>query len=592
VRLRIFLAAILALTMAGKAAARQPAAPYPSTQPPRGVLVITGIEVSRPLGLSILGGFRDTLSELVPGTAVYLESPDLVRFSGEAHAQTIKDYLARRYRDRPIEAILAFDDNATKFLLDWDSPPWPRVPVVAAVTAADLAARVEARPGWTGSQVVFDFAKTIGVALALLPDTEYAALVSGRDPFVGEVRAALAESAGRVKVIDLSDLPLEDTRQRLSTLPPRTIVYYSGIWVDGAGQPFTPREALRRLAPSVNAPIFGYAETFVGYGIVGGVVASGAMIGSEFAKLVHRVISGTAPDAIPVRELRTNRPVFDGRELDRWGLSDSRLPPGSQVLFREPTLWQAHQAAVISTVIVVLSLLTFIAALLLEIQRRRRLQAELQQTSARLINAQEDERSRIARELHDDVSQRLALLALEGEMLRNDGTVTLKEEQTKRDSLITQARAIASDIHRISHELHPAILDQMGLVPALRHFAEDLARLHALIVCIDDSKWRLDVPREVELAFYRIVQEALQNVVRHSGAREAVVELVAAGESLTVSVRDRGRGFEAESPAGASLGLASMRERIRQFGGRLTVASTPGEGTTVRAEIDRGARRP
>jgi signal transduction histidine kinase len=97
------------------------------------------------------------------------------------------------------------------------------------------------------------------------------------------------------------------------------------------------------------------------------------------------------------------------------------------VLFREPTLWQAHQAAVISTVIVVLSLLTFIAALLLEIRRRRRLQAELQQTSARLINAQEDERSRIARELHDDVSQRLALLTLEGEMLRNDGTVTLKE---------------------------------------------------------------------------------------------------------------------------------------------------------------------
>jgi signal transduction histidine kinase len=177
-------------------------------------------------------------------------------------------------------------------------------------------------------------------------------------------------------------------------------------------------------------------------------------------------------------------------------------------------------------------------------------------------------------------------------MLRHDGTVTLKAERTKRDNLITQARAIASDIHRISHELHPAILDQMGLVPALRHFAGDLARLHTTVVTVDDSGWPPDVPREIEFAFYRIIQEALQNAVRHSGAREAAVTLAAAAERLTLTVRDRGRGFDLASRSGASLGLASMRERIRQFGGRITIESAPGEGTTVRAEIDRGARRP
>jgi signal transduction histidine kinase len=394
-----------------------------------------------------------------------------------------------------------------------------------------------------------------------------------------------------VKVIDLSDLPLEETRSRLSALPLRTIVYYSGIWVDGAGQPFTPREALRRLAPAVNAPIFGYADTFVGHGIVGGMVADGGAIGSEFARLVSRVLAGEAPDDIPVRRFESSRPAFDARQLDRWRLSESRLPAGSRILFRPPSLWQAHRPAVVAAVVGAASAAAFIAALMFEVRRRRLLQADLQETSARLINIQEDERSRIARELHDDVSQRLALLALEGEMLQSDGEVTPDERRARSGRLIDQTRALASDIHRISHELHPAVLDQLGLVAGLRHFADDLRRLHDIGLAVEEQDWPAEVPKHIELAFYRVAQESLQNVVRHSGAREASVLLVAEATTLAMTVTDDGRGFDEAASAGARLGMASMRERMRQIGGQLTVESDPDKGTMVCATVDRDARR-
>jgi signal transduction histidine kinase len=216
-------------------------------------------------------------------------------------------------------------------------------------------------------------------------------------------------------------------------------------------------------------------------------------------------------------------------------------------------------------------------------------QAELRESSARLITAQEDERSRIARELHDDVCQRLALLALEAEMIAPRAGERGEEESEAARRLAQQTRTISSDVHRIAHELHPAVLDQLGLVPALRHFAEDLARSQGLRVDVAARDWPGDVPRDVELALYRVAQEALQNVAKHSGAGEARVALEAAPGEISIRVSDTGCGFETSSARGSRLGFASMTERLRQVGGRLVVESLPGKGTTVTGLIDRKA---
>jgi signal transduction histidine kinase len=130
----------------------------------------------------------------------------------------------------------------------------------------------------------------------------------------------------------------------------------------------------------------------------------------------------------------------------------------------------------------------------------------------------------------------------------------------------------------------------MGLLPALRHFAADLERLHEIRVRVSETNWPAGVPREIDLAFYRVAQEALQNVARHSGAREALVEVRATETEFTLCVIDAGRGVDAAAGPGVGLGLAGMRERLRQFAGQLTVESARDKGTKICATIRRNAR--
>jgi signal transduction histidine kinase len=220
----------------------------------------------------------------------------------------------------------------------------------------------------------------------------------------------------------------------------------------------------------------------------------------------------------------------------------------------------------------VLVLLSLAVALLL-FERRRRLAAEerLHQLSGRLITAQEEERSRIARDLHDDAGQRLALLAIE-------------LDQLQAPALADQARALSADLHRMAHQLHPASLDQLGLLPAARRFAADLATRHGVAIEVASDAWPDDVPRQTALVFYRVMQEALQNAVRHSGAARIEVAFRGTRDGMSLRVSDSGRGFVLGPLSGLpGLGLAGMSERLRLVGGGLRIDSRPGGGTILEA---------
>lgn len=219
-----------------------------------------------------------------------------------------------------------------------------------------------------------------------------------------------------------------------------------------------------------------------------------------------------------------------------------------------------------------------LAVTLLLLERRRRQAAEerLHQLSGRLITAQEQERSRIARDLHDDASQRLALLAIE-------------LDHRKAPELADQARALSADLHRIAHQLHPASLDQLGLLPAARRFAAELAARHGVTIEVASDAWPEDLPRETSLVLYRVMQEALQNAARHSGAARIDVFFRRSRDRMTLRVSDSGRGFLPE-PLGEprGLGLAGMRERLRLVGGGLQIDSRPGGGTILEAWLPPG----
>ncbi len=581
-------AAVLVALVVGLAPAR---AQVSGSAPERAVLVLESAEPLRPAGLAMLGSLRKALAGLAPASVVYVEAPDLIRFGGDAHATVFRDYLVRRYAGRRIDVIVAVGDPMTDLLLSWESTPWPRVPIVAAMVAPAVVARARAHGNLTGITSDLDVGRTLDAAVALFPGTRRVALVSAGDPYVGAMEQALSARRATLGVIRVLDLSLAETRRRVATLASDTVVMYGGIFMDGSGRPHTPLAALDDLASAANRPILAYAETYVGHGIVGGVVMDFERVGLELARVASRLLDGESADSIPIAAPSLGRPVFDARQLARWNVDAARLPAGSEVRFRMPTLWETHRRAVITTAIVILTQALLILALALEGRRRRRAQHELRALGAQLVSAQEDERSRVARELHDDVSQRVSLLSLQTMALARSGGSDAEASREQAMGIAESFQAISSSLHRIAYELHPAVLDQLGLVPALRLVTQELAERHGVQVRLDVTDWPDDAPREVSMAFYRVTQEALRNVARHSGAREAWVVLTGTPRELSLCIRDEGAGFSSSRP-GPHLGLVGMKERVRQVGGALTVVSAPGQGATIRAAVPRQAAAP
>jgi signal transduction histidine kinase len=201
---------------------------------------------------------------------------------------------------------------------------------------------------------------------------------------------------------------------------------------------------------------------------------------------------------------------------------------------------------------------------------------------AGLVSAREDERRRIGRELHDDISQRLALVAIGIEQLiqhtpdRNTLRARLRE-------LWGRTNEIAKGVHHLSHQLHPFTLEALGIVAALRTLSRELSE-RGLRVAFNSDAAHSEVSTAVALGLFRVAQEALNNVLKHSGAREATLHFSCSNRVVTIRVEDRGRGFDARAHGGG-LGLVSMRERLVQLGGEVAIESRPGEGTAVEARV-------
>jgi signal transduction histidine kinase len=217
-------------------------------------------------------------------------------------------------------------------------------------------------------------------------------------------------------------------------------------------------------------------------------------------------------------------------------------------------------------------------------EKLRRSEASLQHLAGNLIQAQEEERHRIGRELHDDFGQRLALLVLELGELRD----ALAEAGNTRQSQVVselqrRGEDLATDIHLLSHNLHSSKLQVLGLSLSLRSLCETISSHQNIHVSFYVEDVPENLPADLALCIFRVAQEALNNVIKHSHARDAFVELARANDTIILKVRDLGIGFDL-SATSTGIGFASMRERLRIFGGDLEVESILGNGTEVIAK--------
>ncbi|HUQ94633.1 MAG TPA: response regulator [Bryobacteraceae bacterium] len=220
-----------------------------------------------------------------------------------------------------------------------------------------------------------------------------------------------------------------------------------------------------------------------------------------------------------------------------------------------------------------------------------RTQEELSAVTARLFSVQEEERERVARDLHDDVGQRLGLLQIELEVLWKALPASFRNQHKPAfTGALSRIGELLRSLREISHRLHPSILDHLGLPAAIRQLCDEFQKGYATPTRFSVRDVPAVIPSQISLNIYRIVQEALQNIAKHAGPATVNIALIATPGSLDLSIRDTGRGFDAEpGKAGNGLGLISMAQRARSLGGNLEIQSYPERGTHLRVSVPLGS---
>jgi len=221
-----------------------------------------------------------------------------------------------------------------------------------------------------------------------------------------------------------------------------------------------------------------------------------------------------------------------------------------------------------------------------DISDRKLAEEALSSVSRRLIEAQEQERAWIARELHDDINQRIAIVGIEADTLEQKLPASATDFRSSVDHLRTHLSEIGSEIQAISHRLHSSKLEYLGLVPACKSFCNEVVEHNAVTVDFTSENVPPDVPQEISLCLFRILQESLTNAIKHSGAQRFDAQLRGLGSELQLIVRDCGIGFDASAViVNRGLGLVSMRERVSLAKGVLLITSQPGHGTEIEARV-------
>ena len=597
---------------------------------------------------------------------MYFEYLDGSRFSGPAHDSAMVDYLNRKFTGTKIDSIIAVYPRAVNFLVQGAGKIFPGVPIVASEIDRDTAENLERSP-WrslvTGVILGDNVADLLKVAFRLRPGTKRVALVAGAAPTdaYGEtiLRNGLKPYEEKIDLIDLTKLPMQEILDRVRSLPPDTIVLYSSIFKDGAGKYFVPREALSRISKVANGPLFNPYDGTIGYGNVGGRLISFDLQGGEAAAMALRIMSGESPASIPFGGEQAYVDIFDWRELKRWNIPESAVPPGSEIRFRVPSHWEQHRETIIGTTALIAIETFLILGLVINLRRRRRAEqalseseerlnlaaasanagmwslsvdtgqvwatdkirelfgfsphvelhyedvlrmihpedrdrvhqtvqqamqsgedviiefrvlrsdgslrwiasrGRLQPTAAgkprrmmgvsvdvserkqtedtlqrheqdlsklagRIIYAQEEEFRRLSREIHDDLTQRLAALALDAALIEKQLNPSQPQAVHDLKDLRTNLGEVAEEVHDLSRQLHPSILDDLGLVQAVQAECAAFTKKTGIDLSFTPHDLPDKVPQQSALCIYRIIREGLQNIAKHSGAAAASITL-------------------------------------------------------------------
>ncbi len=561
------------------------------TSSKKNVLILSEVGLSHALTSlitqEVVSGVQETPNRHVE---FYSESLDLTSFPIRPSREDARAWIDKKYGSHKLDAVVAVGPGAIDFLSKYTQSIFLDVPIVISGASAGQVANPRLDSRFTGTWMKLEPRKTLEVALRLFPDTRHVFVVGGSSAFdkaaMSVTKSVFNSFDKNIEIVYLTGKEMPALLEQLRELPAHSIELYTSFFADSAGNKFVnATKALPEIAAASNAPDFGMSDTYLGHGIVGGYVMPFEKQGKITAQIVSDLLDGKKAEDIPIQTI-PGVYMFDWHELQTWHVPESKLPAGSVVMFREPSLWERNKWTWVTVLAIILALSALVAYLQysrteLKIARDRQMQL-----SNMLINAEEQERSRIASELHDDFSQRVAMLALGLESAEEAMPAAFQDVHKQLRELLNSTVQLGDDLHTLSHRLHSSTIESLGLVPALTALCKEFTVQQGIRVDLTADEIPRSTDPDAALGVFRIVQEALRNVKKYSGAKEAEVDVQLSGQMLEITVRDQGRGFDlANIPRTEGLGIRSMEQRARLLDGKFEIYSESGKGTTVTAYV-------
>lgn len=575
------------------------------------VLFLEEDDAGRPGYVAMMSGFRRALDKSLPGmVAIYPENLDLARFFNSDYLDQVRQWFRHKYQGKKINVVVASGPISMKLAREYRGEFWPDASIIGVGSEPQPAAPPDPAAHVAWLTVKLDAAGTLDAARTLMPGASRLVVVVGarsayagmNDFFLREAEAA----AGRhgLAMESLAGLSLAETRRQLSLLPRDAIVFYGSISLDGEGRAYTPRDVLVDLSRASAAPIFGLSETFMGYGMTGGVVLQMDKLGSELGDMTAEAL--TAPLGRPPasRVSQAQGTVFDWRELKRFGLPERSLPEGAEIRYAPLSLWKTHRNTVLGSVTLIVAQSAMILAFMVQLRRRRKAEQKVLMQRDQLAHAgRVSSLGQLAASIAHELNQPL------GAILRNAGAAERLLQKANPD--IQELRAIVADIRADDSRASTVIERMRALLTrhSLDFEALDLKEvLHEAAALLKHEAMQRGVTLKVVTApglpsvhGDRVhLQQMVINLVLNSidalqGKSDGSVAIEAEPNASTgmivLRVRDNGRGiteairstlfapFQTTKPAGMGMGLAISQTIAEAHEGVLMVESSSPEGT-------------
>jgi signal transduction histidine kinase len=595
--------ALIFFTLLGSAAAE-----------PRRVLVLHSFGPYFAPWNEIAGRFREGLLEQSPyAIDLYDASLQTERFEPSQDQEPFLDYLRALFAGRNLDLVVAMGAPAARFFLQNRARFLPSTPLL--ITGTDERTLRDVPRGINDTIVgsMFNQAQPVEHILRVLPDTAHISVIIGDSPiekfWLAEYHRALQHLQTRVTLEWLNGLSVDDIARRVAELPPRSAIYYAHVHVDARGVPQENDRVLSRLHEVASAPIFGFIDSNLGSGIVGGPLLSTRRFAEQSTTVAIQILEGTTPRDIKTPALGLSAPTYDWRELQRWKISEARLPAGSIIEFREPTAWERYRWQLIGIFLTLVCAAGIIGWLLIERRARRTAQLEARQ---RLFEVTHLNRTAIAGALSasfaHELSQPLEAAMLNSETAERLLTANPPEQARAKAAIADTQQAIKHAAEIIQHlkkllkrRPEPALQEfdlNEAIADAVRMLSPEAAK-RGIALCANGIQQPLPVKAD------RIhIQQVLLNLATNgmdaisdcpTEAHAITIRTALAKDSrVEVSVSDTGTGipgrnlsqvfdtFYTTKKEGTGLGLSIVRTLVENYGGQISAENRTEGGAIFR----------